>query len=168
MIINPSELDAISKFLELKSDSWRATALYGPQKYEAHASIYPLDAVESLESEIGVLRDLVAILSNYTSTPTEWFICYWDGWGIDLEAPSIQGTARRHFVVSTSIKDPTGWPAPGSAAAGIPPSYIWPRDRAWVLAKDIDVDFVGLAATTKAIEGMTREPAFEITPWKEA
>ncbi|WP_374969664.1 hypothetical protein [Terrabacter sp. BE26] len=95
----------------------------------------------------------------------DWVFAVWVGWGswTDLEAPEVvmPGWGGRDYALFTGPKGVvTTWPGmddlfPQSA------SLVWPRDRAWCLATDIDWDSTLVAADDAVVEGLLDDHRLE-------
>lgn len=55
----------------------------------------------------------------------------------------------------------TALEVPGGAASAVSPSLVWPADRAWVLATDVDSDSTVIAGSAAAIRAVCTDPRLE-------
>lgn len=56
-----------------------------------------------------------------------------------------------------------GWPGhPGTDLAD--PAFIWPADRAWCIANDVDPHWAGIGADTSAIDQLVADPRLDVVP----
>lgn len=158
MLKDPQEL---TQFLELGVDSWERSATWGPSTYEAHALVMSHDTDGTMDSELAALKRLVEVLRGHTSSPNAAYFCFWDGWGFELDAPKLESVARGYYVTSGPLNGLDGWP--NSASTGdVSPAFVWPEDRSWVIAKDVDAEAIGLAASRSAIAAVSSEREFEV------
>lgn len=95
-------------------------------------------------ADLAVLADP---LSRHTSTPESCIAGLWDGWGwIDvppdvLTGPRLTLSGRSYLLFECEIRAFTepDWQA-RNGWEHLMPSQLWPDDRAWFLASDVDSD----------------------------
>ncbi|NYF18060.1 hypothetical protein HDC37_002916 [Microbacterium sp. AK009] len=94
--------------------------------------------------------------------------------------PRLRLPNRDHVLFHadlTIITDPE-WPwrvpwrdrtleAPGGAASAVSPSLVWPMDRAWVLATDVDSDSTVIAGSAAAIRAVCSDRRLEAQALEE-
>lgn len=122
-------------------------------------SIGQLDAVQFL-----LLAD---ILSRYTSTADDVFFGFWEGNGhfnaddgsffSGISPPRFQLGGRQQVVVGGDLAavlrgQPDPWPNPNA---------MWPADRAWYLATEIDFDSTIIAGHESLIAELLAQPELE-------
>jgi hypothetical protein len=119
----------------------------------------------------GILLD---VLRRHTVTPHNVFMAAWDGYGQVpegyAEAPVLDLEARSFLVRQGSLIDaltlgqgPDG-PQPVRPTQ---PTLLWPADRGWFLASDVDLDSTYLGASRAAIGDVLAQAgleAWEISP----
>ena len=150
------------------AEVWRTLCL-GPRGFEAYARVLALpdpqypgqsendldeDLVDAARPEIDVVGDTIMALSEYTTTPEDLCFLFWDGWPYD---PGLPDEGRVNIgdsrLCAPARGTRTGWLdwAYKNREGGLPPSFVWPADRAWCIAYDVDSHFAGVAATAAAI-----------------
>ncbi|HJW74072.1 MAG TPA: hypothetical protein VJ787_00170, partial [Thermoleophilia bacterium] len=107
------------------------------------------------------LAVLANLLRASTTTPDRCSIGVWEGygWGPDSEwatAPVLEPDQRTFLVRVGSIDLVPTIGRQGSVGAlpAQPPTIIWPRDRAWFVASDPDLDATYVGGTDALIESL--------------
>ena len=102
------------------------------------------------------LATLCGVLAAHTRTPHECFVGVWEGYGRpgtpDATLVSELRLDQRTFLVfreSIGTAARIGWPDRGILPPE-PVALIWPADRAWFVAGDVDLEF--------HLPGWAREP----------
>ena len=128
-------------------------------------------------------EDIVALsrfLSDFTSTPEQYFFAVWDGYGsfsvggsalmtpsggIPLlppmgveKAQRIKGVAREYLLYSgpptfIDFLDFSGLDGP---------NIWWPADRSWCVSTDIDLDSTYVGGSEECIERLLSHPSLEV------
>jgi hypothetical protein len=125
------------------------------------------------------LRDLLA---RYTSTPDQVWFCVWNGFG-DLKihpegsailttgrltrkrrrarrpppAPTLQLPNRAYYLFSGPIRGIGESMRAGWQSANL----LWPEDRAWCVATEIDFAWTYIGGGDALIQGLIKDPALE-------
>ncbi|WP_307786597.1 hypothetical protein [Rhodococcus sp. KRD197] len=160
---------------------WSDLLVRGPLGYEAYARLrfipdpsYPgqrasdADVIDELLPEIEQLAIAVSHLANYTTTPDNCYFAIWEGWGgIELVGPvKVPFISREAVLFNGAASDLLGWvdSRDNSSADNLPiPSFIWPADRAWCIANDVDPHFATIGASSVAIQGLLGYTSIDIT-----
>ncbi|MEL4358515.1 MULTISPECIES: hypothetical protein [unclassified Luteococcus] len=171
-----------AEWLDLGPDEWARTVAFGPAGFPAYARLrfipdpqhpgqreadvtLPDDHPDDLQQ---VSRALTHLL-RWTKTPDDLLVAFWDGaaeppsTGRPLGSPSLNGHARSYHLFSGAPGDWLFRGAPGDWAPGIP-AFVWPADRAWCLANDVDPHWAGIGARAGAIQALLRAPDLDIVP----
>jgi hypothetical protein len=130
------------------------------------------------------LAEVVKVLTAHTGTPDRYFIGVWEGYGwLDRADPSWDGELaldQRTFLIwQGPIEGASriGWAWPNGGFAHQPPTLIWPADRAWFVAGDVDLDstYVGGTAALitallshRGLEGWAVEPGDDVSIGSDA
>lgn len=150
---------------------WSDLVVRGPLGYEAYARlrfipdpIYPTqresDAIvpddRLLRSEIEQLGVAVSHLAAHTTTPEKCYFAIWEGWGgVELVGAVQVPFVNREAVLFHGVtSDLTTWvdSRDSTAPDNLPiPSFVWPADRAWCIANDVDPHFATIGASAEAI-----------------
>lgn len=138
-----------------------------------------------------VLQSLCGILGRHTSDPGHCFFGIWDGWtwttsrsepkdeaALDVpqrsfrsfdqvKVPRLELPGREYVLVTgpvsaaAQIREPDDHSDGGLAPTS--PNLMWPADRAWFLASDIDIDSTLVGGSATLIEAIIE--ANEIEAW---
>jgi hypothetical protein len=162
-------------------------AIVGASRYRNESPDWPGGAPETGSLERSLLGPLLETLAGHTNTPDVVFFGIWPGmtWGMvvaspassDGDAPSWRSTdnlsfafpdeqvamprlrASREYVVLTGSLDVgvlvEEWVSPSS------PNLIWPEDRAWFLASEIDFDSTLVGGSEKLARRILEDGRFE-------
>lgn len=137
------------------------------------------------------LGRLTDILERHTSTSDDCFFGLWEGFGdihghpavgflggrhhrLDippafppeiLTGPRVQIPGRRYFLFRGRLDEAGNWGA-ANMAPGRPrpinsPNLMWPADRAWFVATEIDLPWTGVAGSTELLSELTADPQLD-------
>ncbi len=166
-----------TEWLDLGESAWRETVGFGPAGFPAYARLGLLappppgrGALAQLSgddgAEVRILDAAVSVLTAWTSTPDDAYFLLWDGmpWPESLPRPArppLTSSARNYYI----LRGPLDSLAAGGEEQldGITPAFIWPADRAWCLACDVDPDWAGIGAPAAAIQALLAAPGLEVT-----
>ncbi len=117
------------------------------------------DTLDSAVSE-----RLVRVLARETTTPKRCYFAVWEGFGALLgevrDAPAFDLPHRRDHPLTGAIgawSDVTQFPP----FPGVGPNLVWPEDRAWCVASEIDLDSTYLGATAPCVESLVSDADLE-------
>lgn len=127
-----------------------------------------------------VLRHLVEILDPYTRRPTPCYFGLWSGWGyINQRPPGSRAAPDASHTPQLALpgRDYILYRGPLSAYTGFgcddwgtwdpqSPNLLWPEDRSWFVATDVDLDSTIVAGTTQLIGRILDR--VEIEAWEVA
>lgn len=139
------------------------------------------------------LRALCNVLSEHTTTPDDCFFAIWNGWGwlaggnarvnlgtdggtpadprllpSELESPRLRLPGRDYFVARgplSAMSELVHYDGPGGGSQS--PSLFWPRDRAWFVSTEVDMDstFLGASAdATRSVQASSELEAVRFAP----
>ena len=117
-----------------------------------------------------VLEPLGDVLAPHTSSPESCFIGVWEGYGWlkrwDGRTPRLAMPERLHhlFVGPVDAIDEVGWFSPDGRFQREAPSVIWPADRAWFAASDVDQDSTFVGGSKGLIEALVADRRLEVWP----
>ena len=120
----------------------------------------PRDAITALKD----------VLREHTTTPDECFVGIWEGFGwIEPErvrAPRLRLPQRTHLVFEgpLDVLDHVGWVGFDGRLVHEAPSVIWPADRAWFVATDVDQESTYVGATQTLINALVADSRLEVWP----
>lgn len=154
---------------------WDQAVGFGPLGFDAYARLrFIPDPVRDRQPETDIeLPDdhppewsqtslALDILRQFTTTAERWFICAWEGSGHALPANIFRGRLvgvpeRHYFIAEGSSDDVDGWDALFEDGGPVP-AFVWPADRAWCFASDVDPHWAGMGGSTKAIQALLNSP----------
>jgi hypothetical protein len=130
---------------------WQDLVRYGPPGFEVYVRIaFPQDSGADAghppgEAPADVVRAALATLGAYTATPSKGYAAIWEGWTSGTpapHAPRVEITHRAMLLFTGPVDALRDAPALAwyGPAAGIAqePHLVWPEDRAWCLACEVD------------------------------
>ena len=155
---------------------WDMLATFGPHTlFPAHARLrYAPDDGDAPRPEIPprplgeqgdgpVIAELCDMLATDTTTPQLCYFCLWEGWPgineiITPGPPVVAIPNRTYHLFSGPLSDVGQWCA--QPTPDMPPAaFIWPADRAWCVASDVDPTWAfinGSGATISRLVAQTR------------
>ncbi len=154
---------------------------FGPSGFEAYARlrILPdptapgqqtgdLEWPDEYPDRLPLLVDAVSALAPHTSTPDDAYYIVWNS-GVSKTFPGIAhrvGIKDRDpsCLAEGPLSDLATWHRTLRLNAYDSPSFIWPRDRAWCIAWDVDPHFAGVGGTTAAIDALLALPRLHAVP----
>ncbi len=159
---------------------------FGPDGYEASARIrFIPDPTRPGQSESDAvpaddhLHDLaqtqlaVAVLAEFTDSRDDAYFCVWEGYS-DVRLPAELTPAsmvvlphRRYALFRGPLSGLDAFADQFSldgTTPVMPPAFVWPADRRWCLARDVDPHWAGLGAEAVAIESLLTESRLDVVP----
>ena len=151
------------------------------------------------------LQRLAAILARHTNTPDDCFFGLWDGFGDlygtpavgflhtgpgqrpdvpafpaeFLNGPRVEIPNRSYLLFRGPLSQAGRWGAadlvPGHPRPINSPNLMWPLDRAWFVASEIDVPWTGVAGSAELVEELMADdlldteqvdPASKVPYWR--
>lgn len=169
------------------------TVIGAPDPFDRTSHLWPKGEPDVGNLALPQLHALSEVLAAHTTTPGACYFAMWEGWGSHngsgarltlttdratpehippLYTPREWATERLHlpgrnYLLLIGPLDAIGPIAQydlDMPAATRSPSLIWPADRAWVLATEIDFDSTLLAGTTEAVAAVLARPDLEAHP----
>ncbi|MGI3785524.1 MAG: hypothetical protein ACRYG2_32660 [Janthinobacterium lividum] len=158
---------------------WWQAATFGPAGFEAYARLrFIPDPVRAGTAEADVeLPDLhpsdldqtcaaLRVLAPFTGTPHACWFAVWDGWGHGLEIPAglplLELPHRRHALLRADLADVQGWQRALGRDSSVVPAFVWPADRRWCLASDVDPHWAGIGAEEAAVRALLAAPGLDV------
>ena len=148
MTVQPAESTAPAEWL-LGRDDWWDLIRFGPSRFECYVRI-AFEANDgrtqmpaSPEDEEPALRQAITLLAEHTSTPDNAVVAIWEGWtqGPEPRAPELAIPNRRMLLFTGPLALMRDAPALAWDHRGRvlqEPHLVWPDDRSWVLACEVD------------------------------
>jgi hypothetical protein len=171
---------------------WGRLVCMGPAGFAAYARLrfipdprHPgqsendVDVGPDLPTEHARLGVALELLRNHTRTPDEVYYCIWDGWdwswrgreadvhiGVTV-TDELELAARSYFLLQGTLSDFDGWETElGTLSRPLewvpPPAFVWPADRAWCVANDVDPHYAGIGASTAAIDELLETAGVDV------
>ena len=117
-------------------------------------------------SEVVALQCVLAVLARHTSTPQHCYFGLWDGWGSEVRGvPMLVVPNRSYYLFEGQLSDVGQWEQmwPGHAAnSAAHPAFVWPADRAWCVAWDVDPHFAGIGGSRAAIDELLADQRVDV------
>ncbi len=158
------------------------TLLLGPDGFDAYVRILGLpdptraglaeaeiaeDILEAFPADVELVGKCIEALRDHTGTPDELYFLLWDGWPYSASLPSTGritvGPSRRFALARGTYSGWRDW-VDTDAQGGYPPGFVWPADRSWCVAYDVDSHFAGVGGTEDAVAEV-RAQAFAAVAW---
>lgn len=124
---------------------WSDLVRYGPPGFAAYVRVpFAETAVDDAPTQSDALRTALATMTAFTATPADGFVAVWEGWGGGPapQAPRLEIPHRSMLLFRGPVAVLRDAPALAwhGSAAGIrqEPHLVWPEDRAWCLACEVD------------------------------
>ena len=166
---------------------WHAV-VDSPDTVNVGASRWPYSSPSTGSLDEDALSPLCEALAAHTTTPDDCFYGLWEGWGWISGSPAVATLGSREPVASLLTVQEQASPrlhlpgrdylllrGPLSGALALSsygeswpawqsPNLMWPADRAWFLASEIDFNSTLLAGDTALIADILACPALESWP----
>lgn len=171
-----------------RDEPWQQLCTIGPTGYAGYVQVlHPLDdeddrtfTLADVEGNLDdrVFASLVEVLTQHTTTPDDCHVAWWegDGYADDPDLVSAEALAgprvrlpqdrpdRQYLLFRGSLSDAVardvGRPPQPARRLGSP-AAVWPADRAWFLALDVDSTWTGIGGTQLLVDELLRDPRFE-------
>jgi hypothetical protein len=127
---------------------WRDLVRFGPPGYEFYLRIKyeTSDPRGHDHAEAPTMRRALSLLQEHTATSESAYAAIWAGWASELAptAPRLPIPHREMLLFTGPVSAMRDAPAiawgldPGSVH--VEPNLVWPQDRAWLLASEVDED----------------------------
>ena len=156
---------------------------FGPVGYEAYARLrYIPDPTQpgQLETDARVPADhplwasqarrALDTLEDFTGTPHECFFCVWEGTAgdvlspIERQGPLVVVPHRRYVLFTGPLRSYIEARDRRFDDSGPVPALVWPADRRWFLASDVDTHWAGIGATSEAIDRLLNTSGLDVVP----
>ncbi|MFF4594455.1 hypothetical protein [Amycolatopsis sp. NPDC001319] len=167
-----------AEWLSQTGTSGERLILFGPAGYEAYARLRFIPDPErpgqaeadvrlppGHKSDIEQTRTALRELSRFTETPDECYFCVWEGYS-DIRPQGetfLTLPHRRYWVLRGTLTDLDDWENElGTGHPIAPPAFVWPVDRAWCFASDVDPHWAGVGAAREAVEALASTPGIDV------
>lgn len=156
--VRPAASAAAARWLLTADVDWWDLVRYGPPGFEVYVrvALRPLDDEASVET----LRETLATLAQFTTTPDRGYAAIWEGWGAGPPTPQAPRVhiPHREMLLFTGhvgvLRDAPALAWYGSAEhVGQEPHLVWPEDQAWCLACEVDEEIEFSVGCSNAAAG---------------
>lgn len=155
---------------------------FGPVGFEAYARLRfipdptspgqseaDVELPEDHPSDLEQARRAVFRLAGHTTTADRCFFCVWDGYS-DTHLPpdpgrraSVDLRHRSYTLLEGPLEALQTWEVDvGDGHPVMPPAYVWPADRSWCFARDVDPHWAGIGASREAIRTLLEDPVLDV------
>ena len=161
---------------------WDRLVTSGPEGFPAYARLRVIPDPErdgQQEGDVEPVIDLpevaqvgvaVAVLAGHTRAPHQCYAAWWDGWGdlvagltrAELADTRFDVPHRSYFLLQGSLADVAAWAGADGMAAADRPAFVWPADRAWCVAFDVDPHWAGIGASAAAIAELCADRRLDV------
>ncbi|KAA1422431.1 hypothetical protein FE697_014895 [Mumia zhuanghuii] len=147
----------------------------GAPGFDAYVRLlHPLDpdddeeqAALNVEGDLGeaLLASLCEVLARHTTTPDHAYFCRWDEEQLDSGRRLLIGgreSARAYLVFEGPLAEAGHWgghPVHGWINS---PNLLWPADRAWCFATEIDLPWTGIGGPQALIDELHTDDRFDV------
>ena len=116
----------------------------------------------------GECRTLIDVLRGFTSTPDRCYFGLWDGYGylaqgLYKESSRVRAPGRKYLLFCGPLEGVMSFLIGERPFWGDTPS-IWPADRAWCVATDIDLYDTYLGGSDECMKAILNHPILEALP----
>lgn len=156
---------------------WHQLVTFGPEGFEQYARVRfipdpsydgqseaDVDRPDDAPSDLDLVRHAVRVLAPFTTTPDRCHLGQWDGYSsLPDEArngPFLHLTHRDLALFTGSLDSLEAWDRVDHGP--MPPALVWPGDRAWFLAADVDPHWFGVGASRQACRALLAEPGLDV------
>lgn len=144
--IQPATSNEAADWLLRSAGDWWDLVRYGPPGFDVYLRIGLSSDPDGPEPGAGgPLRLALGVLAHHTTTPTTAWAAVWEGWTRNPHPPPaprvlIPHRTMRLFTGPVEVlrdAPAIAWQCPGQGDQ-VPPHLVWPEDRAWCLACEVD------------------------------
>jgi hypothetical protein len=143
--VQPASSAEAAQWLLGSAVDWWDLVRYGPPVFDVYVRIAFDPGPEGLEraGDDPGLRLALAVLATHTAARTG-YAAIWEGWSGVLPPPSAPRVhiPNRTMLLFTGpvevLRDAPGLAWPGHGQTYQAPHLVWPEDRAWCLACEVD------------------------------
>lgn len=158
---------------------------FGPATFEAFARLRfipdptapgqeesDVEMPDDHPSDIAQTRRALHLLAGFTSAPQDCYFCVWEGYSdipLPPGAPLVEMPHRRYALLRGALHDIDAWEADlGGGFPIAPPAFVWPADRRWCFAADVDPHWAGIGAERAAVDALVADPQLDVVPAQPA
>lgn len=151
--VRPAPDAAEATWLLARPVAWWDLVRYGPPGFAVHVRV-AFEAARPGDDSYDAVQDALTVLAAHT-TSTRAYAAIWEGWGGRAPAPRAPRLAipERAMLLFTGALDAMRF-APSLAwheepVGYTPPHLVWPADRSWCLACEVDEELAFSVGCTR-------------------
>jgi hypothetical protein len=158
---------------------WAQLAVFGPPSFPAYVRLRFLsDPSYEGQSENDADRDaapdaveqwqaVLKLLAAHTQAAGCCYFAVWEGWGLGeslsgrpkFSIPSgVTVPTRSYFLYRGGLSDAWDWGGAEFSSQFQEPAFIWPTDRRWCVANDVDPHWAGIGGDADLITELVTDP----------
>ena len=179
MTISWSSSTADARWLGGSAAPWWQVITFGPADFTTYARVRfipdpvrPGQAEADVEvpddhpSDLEQTRAALRVLARFTSTPQDCWFAVWEGYAgsIDIPAglPLLDLPHRRYGLLRGDLAGIEGWEEAVGSRLAVAPAFVWPSDRSWCWASDVDPHWAGVGAAEPAVRALLDAPGLDV------
>ncbi len=141
-------------------------ALVGsPDPFDFTGSLWPGGPPDRGNLATDLLQSVCDLLGAHTGDAAECFAAVRSGWsGVEPGHAGLRLPGREYVLLRGPLQASTQIGVDRPFWQPQSPNLLWPRDRAWCLASEIDFDSTLVGGTKDLIEALLAEPGLEAWP----
>lgn len=158
---------------------WWQVVGFGPPVFQAYARLryvpdpaFPgqreaeVDRADDLPPDLQQALSALDVLHRYTRTPGDCWFAVWEGCSASLELPVglplFTLPHRAYGLLRGALPDLAGWEETVHTHLDAPPAFVWPDDRSWCFASDVDPHWAGVGGEQAAIDALLATPGLDV------
>lgn len=180
----------LSRSEDLSAASWLSETdtgparliTFGPATFPAYARLRYLpdpvrpgmseaDAQVSADhaTDIDVARIALSALARYSSSTNSCYVCVWEGDARFRDPELTRGPLvtlphRRYVLFTGTLDDLGSWNDLFDSECNSAPAFVWPTDRRWCFASDVDPHWAGIGADADVIDQLVADSRLDVVP----
>lgn len=175
-------------WLNASAAPWEQVVGFGPPGFAGYVRVrYVPDPVrpgqaesdhdlpDDHPSELDQARTALRVLGGFTTTPDACWFAVWDGYPGTVDVPTdlplldVPDAAtgppfRRYGLLRGRLADVLDTDAWSAVAGGFEaaPAFVWPSDRRWCFAGDVDPHWAGIGASEAAVAALLQTSGLDV------
>lgn len=183
-LLTPATDPAAADWITGSTAPFEQLVTFGPAGFDAYARLrFIPDPLRPGQGEADVdlpedhPHDLVQAqlalhrLAEFTESPADCFFLVWDGYSDVTFPPQVTEASlvvlphRRYALFRGPLAGIDAFAGElGSGGPIAPPAFVWPADRRWCFASDVDPHWAGIGATAAAVDALVSDASLDVVP----